>query len=68
MNATTSDSDAALDAALEMTFPASDPIAVGVAEAHAQLAVAHVVRRDLRKPSAAGGRVSRATGVLPRPR
>jgi hypothetical protein len=68
MNATARRREQLLDAALEMTFPASDPIAVGAAEAHARPVAEHAAPRRARKQVAAAGQGPRTTGVPPRSR
>jgi len=58
MSATTRDRDELLDAALEMTFPASDPIAVDPPVPRQRTAAPGAPRRPREKKSAGRGRTA----------
>jgi hypothetical protein len=68
MNATARQREELLDAALEMTFPASDPIAVAAPQAPARPAIAHAEPRRTRKRTETAGSAAPATGVPQRGR
>lgn len=68
MDATVRHREELLDAALEMTFPASDPIAVAAVPACARPAIVHAVPRRTRKRTATAGPVAPATGAPQRGR
>jgi hypothetical protein len=68
MDATVRHREELLDAALDMTFPASDPIAVAAVPVRARAAIAHGRPRLARKRTATTEPVAPATGVPQRGR